>query len=62
MKGFIEVKEDQYEDAIEHLYRIKNIACKLIKKLAENSEVYNKEDDGEEDVETVRIRKGRYIY
>jgi hypothetical protein len=61
MKGFIEVKEDQYEDAIEHLYRIKNIACKLIKKLAENSEVYDKED-ADEEVETIKVRKGRYVY
>lgn len=34
MKGFIEIKEDSYEDTIEHLHRIKTLACKLIKMLA----------------------------
>jgi hypothetical protein len=43
MKGYIEVNEDSYEDTIEHLYRIKMIACKLIKMLSKNSEVYNEE-------------------
>lgn len=44
MRGFIEIKEDAYEDTIEHLYRLKSIACKMIKKLAEYSEIYDKED------------------
>jgi hypothetical protein len=61
MKGFIEIKGEQYEDTIEHLYRIKKLACKLIKKLAEHSEVYD-EDEDEEEIETVRTRKGRYSY
>jgi hypothetical protein len=59
MKGFIEVKEDQYEDTIEHLYRIKMLACKLIKKLAGSSEVYD-EDGAEEEI--TRARRGRYVY
>ena len=42
MKGFIEIKEDSYEDTIEHLHRIKLLACKLIKMLSEHSEVYDK--------------------
>ena len=33
MKGFIEIKEDSYEDTIEHLHKLKSIACKMIKKL-----------------------------
>ena len=50
MRGFIEIKEDAYEDTIEHLYRLKSIACKMIKKLAEHSESYDHEE-GEEDEE-----------
>ena len=34
MKGYIEIKEAAYEDTIEHLHRLKAIACKMIKKLA----------------------------
>lgn len=45
MKGFIEIKEDSYEDTIEHLYRIKQLACKLIKMLSEHSEVYNENEN-----------------
>lgn len=61
MRGYnIEIKSDQYEDTIEHLYRIKKIACKLIKKLAENSEVYD-DDEGEDEAVTI-ARKGRYVY
>lgn len=62
MRGYIEIKEDSYEDTIEHLHRIKLLACKLIKKLSESSEVYD--DDEEEEVET-RSRsekKGRSRY
>lgn len=62
MKGFIEIKEDAYEDTIEHLYRLKSIACKMIKKLAEHSEIY---DDEEEEVEyrpRTRKTRGRYDY
>jgi hypothetical protein len=57
MKGYIEIKEDSYEDTIEHLYRIKKLACKLIDKLAENSEIY--EDD---ETEVSKTRRGRYVY
>ena len=45
MKGFIEIKEDSYEDTIEHLHKIKTLACKLIKMLAEHSEAYNRDKD-----------------
>lgn len=44
MKGYIEVKEDSYEDTIEHLHRIKLLACKLIKMLQQHSEVYNEDE------------------
>ena len=57
MRGFIEVKQDLYEDNIEHLHRMKAIACKLIKKLEEHSELY---DDEEEEV--TKTSKGRYNY
>lgn len=68
MRGFIEVKEDTYEDTIEHLHRLKAIACKLIKKLAEHSEIYDHEkyynDEYERDYRGrgVRYNKGRYGY
>ena len=60
MRGFIEIKEDAYEDTIEHLYRLKAIACKMIKKLAEHSEIYDhdKDEDEEDDEFEVRGRKG----
>ena len=61
MRGFIEVKEDTYEDTIEHLHRLKAIACKLIKKLAEHSEIYDHERDHEDEYEReYRGRGGRY--
>ena len=72
MRGYIEIKEDAYEDTIEHLHRLKAIACKMIKKLAEHSEIYDRDryEDGEEDEEEefeARGRKGfrnkgRYSY
>lgn len=64
MKGFIEIKEDSYEDTIEHLHRLKALACKMIKKLEEHSEIYNPEDEGyeEETRSRRRSRGGRYDY
>ena len=57
MRGYIEIKEDAYEDTIEHLYRLKSLACKMIKKLREYSELY----DDEEDEEELEVKsKGRY--
>lgn len=67
MKGFIEIKEDTYEDTIEHLHRLKAIACKMIKKLEEHSEIYDR-DKFEEDDEFEsrgrggRMNRGRYGY
>lgn len=67
MKGFVEIKEDSYEDTIEHLHRIKLLACKLIKMLAQHSELYDKdkdEYDDDDDYEPRNRRKsrGRYDY
>lgn len=68
MRGFIEVKEDTYEDTIEHLHRLKAIACKLIKKLAEHSEIYDHERKYDDEYEHEyrgrggRYSKGRYEY
>lgn len=68
MRGFIEIKEDAYEDTIEHLHRLKEIACKMIKKLAEHSEIYDsrrrEEDDDYEEREARgrRSSRGRYGY
>lgn len=66
MRGYIEVKEDAYEDTIEHLHRLKSIACKMIKKLSEHSEIYSheREDFEDEDYEVKGRRKsrGRYDY
>lgn len=59
MRGFVEVKEDSYEDTIEHLNRIKMIACKLIKMLSEHSDVY---DMDEYDNGSQRKGRGRYEY
>lgn len=64
MKGYIEIQEDSYEDTIEHLHRIKVLACKLIKMLTEHSEVYDEDEDSEETNTQSRTRKtrGRYNY
>lgn len=64
MKGYVEVKEDIYEDTIEHLRRIKTIACKLMKKLEEHSELYGHEEDEDDEIEVHRVHKGkgRYSY
>lgn len=59
MKGFIEIKEDSYEDTIEHLHRIRLLACKLIKMLSEHSEIYDNED---EISKSSYKYKGRYSY
>ena len=67
MRGFIEIKEDAYEDTIEHLHRHKAIACKMINKLSEHSEIYDHEGEefeGEEFEARGRRRRdrGRYGY
>ncbi len=67
MRGYIEIKEDAYEDTIEHLHRLKAIACKMIKKLSEHSEIYDHEGEGEDEEYEARGRRGgrnrgRYDY
>lgn len=69
MRGFIEIKEDAYEDTIEHLHRLKAIACKMIKKLSEDSEIYNRGKEYEDEDEEFEARgrggrraRGRYNY
>ena len=62
MRGFIEIKEDAYEDTIEHLHRLKSIACKMIKKLSEHSELYDKGDDEFEYRARTRRSRDRYDY
>lgn len=65
MRGYIEIKEDAYDDTIEHLHRLKAIACKMIKKLSENSDIYDRRDreyEDEDDYKEIRSRKGRYGY
>lgn len=59
MKGFIEIKEDSYEDTMEHLHKIKTIACKVIKMLAEHSEEYNRDRNDYDDEFEARDRMGR---
>ena len=61
MRGYIEVKEDSYENTIEHLHKIKALACKLIKTMSESSEAYDSEDY-EEEHPSRRNRRGRYGY
>lgn len=67
MKGFIEVKEDSYEDTLEHLHRIKMLTCKLIKMLQSSSELYNDDEDDEDDEQyepksRTKSGRGRYGY
>lgn len=69
MRGYIEIKEDSYEDTIEHLHRLKAIACKMIKKLSEDSEIYNRGKEYEDEDEEFEARgrggrraRGRYNY
>lgn len=71
MRGYIEIKEDAYDDTIEHLHRLKAIACKMIKKLSENSDIYDHKDreyeeDDDEEFEARgrggRKSRGRYGY
>lgn len=67
MRGYIEIKEDSYEDTIEHLHKIKALACKLIKMLAEHSETYDRDKDDYEDDDMYEARsrkrsRGRYEY
>ena len=70
MRGFIEIKEDAYEDTIEHLHRLKAIACKMIKKLSEHSEIYDHDTDEDEEYDEFEARgrkgarkaRGRYEY
>lgn len=62
MNGFIEIKEDSYEDTIEHLHRIKLLACKLIKMLSEHSEIYDDEEESTRSTRASRKSRGRYDY
>lgn len=67
MHGYIEIKEDSFEDTIEHLHRLKEIACKMIKKLSEHSEIYSHKDYELDEHEyrgrrRDRDRGGRYDY
>lgn len=55
MRGYVEVKEDAYEDTIEHLYKLKQLACKMIKKLSEYAEE-TEEDELEEKATRHRSR------
>ena len=59
MRGFIEIKEDAYEDTIEHLHRLKAIACKMIKKLSEHSEIYDRGREYDDEEFESRGRGGR---
>lgn len=60
MRGYIEIKEDAYDDTIEHLHRLKAIACKMIKKLSEDSDIYdNRDKEYEDDEDEARGRGGR---
>lgn len=60
MKGFVEIKEDSYEDTIEHLHKIKLLACKLIKMLSDHQEEeYDRDKDDYDDEFEARGRMGR---
>ena len=59
MRGFMEVKESMYEDVIEHLKKIKLMACKTIKALEEYQE---EEDEEEYESRGFSKNRGRYNY
>lgn len=67
MRGYIEIKEDSYEDTIEYLHKIKLLACKLMKMLTEHTgstedDEYNDEEDYETKSRKGRNSRGRYNY
>ena len=67
MRGFIEIKEDSYEDTVEYLHKIKLLACKVMKMLTEQVEPNEGDEyEDEEELETKsrkeRTSKGRYSY
>lgn len=65
MKGYIEIKENSYEDTIEQLHKIKLLACKLIKMLSESSETYDRGRNDYDDFDEYENRgrgRGRYGY
>lgn len=69
MRGYIEIKEDTYDDTIEHLHRLKSIACKMIKKLSEHSDIYDRDREYEDEDDEFEARgrmgrkaRGRYGY
>lgn len=55
MKGYIEIKEESYEDTLEYLHKIKTLACKLMKSL-------EKRDDEDEEYSSYKRRNSRYDY
>lgn len=57
MRGYVEVKEDAYEDTIEHLYKLKQLACKMIKKLSE----YMEETEEDELEERATKHRSRFL-
>ena len=67
MRGFIEIKEDSYENTIEYLHKIKLLACKLMKMLTEQVESdedneYEDEEEHETKSRKGRTSRGRYNY
>lgn len=53
--------QKRFSNTRPHLHRMKAIACKLIKKLEEHSELYDDEEE-EEVVTKNKTSKGRYNY
>lgn len=67
MRGFVEIKEESYENTIEYLHKIKLLACKLMKTLTEqmdSDEEYEYEDDEDYKAKGRKghLNKGRYNY
>ena len=67
MRGFIEIKEDSYEDTVEYLHKIKLLACKVMKMLTEQVEPNEGDEyEDEEELETKSRKghtsRGRYSY
>ena len=67
MRGFIEIKEDSYENTIEYLHKIKLLACKLMKMLSEQAgsgedDEYEDEEEHETKSRKGHTSRGRYNY
>lgn len=62
MRGFVEVKGSSFEDIIEHLYKVKLMTCKAIKKMEEYLDENEDHEDDEIASHSGHRGKDRYSY